>query len=68
MAIIAQTSVPKTKKISIADKMLFFSPNCIDVKEKLKIRFKIKGNIMINGICFCHAIEKTFPKDIAIKT
>jgi len=67
MEIIAQTSVPGTSKISTAAKRLFFSPNCIGVKEKLKIRFKINGSKTKNGISFLKNIQKTFPKETAIK-
>ncbi len=38
------------------------------VKEKLKIKFKIKGSATKNGICFLINIQKTLPKEIAIKT
>ncbi len=68
MATIAQISVIRISRISIPAKRLFFNPNCKGVKEKLKIKFKIKGRTTIRGICFCHAIKNTLPNDIAIKT
>jgi len=43
MAIMAQIRVPSTSKISTAAKRLFCKPNCIGVKIKLKIKFRIKG-------------------------
>jgi hypothetical protein len=38
------------------------------VNAKLKTRFRIKGNAMINGICFSSVIKNTLPKDNIIKT
>ena len=67
MAIMSQTRVAKTSRISIAAKKLFFNPNCKGVKAKLKIRLRIKGKTTIKAISFFIPIRNTFPKDIAIK-
>src|SRR3989344_777491 len=67
MAIIAQMSVPRTSRISIADKRLFFNPNCRGVKAKLKIKFRINGKATMSVICFCHTIKNTLPNDTVIK-
>jgi hypothetical protein len=55
--------VPKISKISIEAKRLFFRPNCIGVKAKLKIKFKMKGNKTINGI---FPFEKSTPTYIKV--
>lgn len=64
---IAYISVPSTNRMSMAARRLFFNPNCSGVKAKLKIRLRINGKTIINGICFCHVIKNTLPKDRAIK-
>lgn len=61
MAIIAQIRVPRTINISIADRKLFFKPNCKGVNIKLKIKFNKKGKATINGISLFNAIRKTLP-------
>ena len=47
-----QTNVTMTKVMSIAASRLLRKPNCMGVKMKLKIRFKINGNNTKNGSCF----------------
>jgi hypothetical protein len=54
--------------MSSAARRLFFRPNWIEVKIKLKNKFKINGRIIINGICFWKTKRKTLPKDMKIKT
>ncbi len=61
--------------ISNAASRLFFRPNWIEVKIKLKKRFRINGAATIKGIPaspagrpFAIAIKRTLPKEIKIKT
>ena len=53
--------------ISIAAKKLFCNPNCIGEKIRLKIILSTKGRKTIKGICDFINIQKTLPKEIAIK-
>jgi hypothetical protein len=45
---------------------LFFSLNCIGVNARLKIRFNIKGNAMIQAISPLNHFAKTLIKEIVI--
>lgn len=56
MATMAQIRVPRTKMISSAARMLFLRPNWIGVKAALKIRLRMNGRMMINGICLVAAL------------
>ena len=67
MAAIDHIRVPRTRSISAPAKRLFFRPNCIGVKEKLKIRLRTKGNTTIKDNPPFKAVIKTLPKEIAIK-
>lgn len=67
MVIIDQIRVTSTNKISAAANKLFLSPNWIGVKAKLKIRFRINGRAIMNGISFRQASKNTLPKEMAIK-
>jgi hypothetical protein len=66
MTVIAQIRVERMRMISIDARRLFWRPNWIGEKSKLKIRFSKKGRATIKGICFWKNIKKTLPKEIAI--
>jgi hypothetical protein len=66
IAINAHIRVPNISNISTEAKRLFFNPNCIGVKAKLKIKFKIKGNKTINGILPFEKSTPAYTKVIAI--
>jgi hypothetical protein len=68
IAIIDQTSVPKTRRMSIAANVLFLRPNWSGVNMRLKTIFKMNGNATMRGISFLNAMKKTFPKEMVIKT
>lgn len=48
----AQIRVPSTKRMSTPARKLFFKPNCIEVKIRLKIIFRMNGNKIMNEIFF----------------
>ena len=55
-------------RISRPANKLFFSPNCSEVKDKLKIMLRIKGSATINGTCSCQVITNIFPNETTIRT
>ena len=63
----AQMSVAKTNRISKAARRLFFSPNWIGVKARLKTKLSAKGKATQTGTCFCQASKKTLPKETAMR-
>lgn len=67
MTIIAQINVLNTNNMSIEASRLFCNPNCIGENRKLNKRFNKNGKSIVNGIVFLKYINKTFPKEIAIK-
>ena len=59
-------SVDRIKRMSAAASKLFFRPNWMGVKAKLKIRFRMKGKAMAKPTSFPKYITKTFPKEMNI--
>jgi hypothetical protein len=61
-----QISVPRTKRISIAAKRLFLSPNCNGVNATLKSKLRIKGRTTKKGRLPLKYKYATYPKEIAM--
>lgn len=55
-AMSAQMSVPTTSKMSKDARRLYFNPNCIGVKAKLKTRLSANGKATSHGICLVKAL------------